>query len=34
LIGRVGGPLQQFQPSSLEPATFQREIDSLLGGAK
>jgi protein-disulfide isomerase len=34
LIGRAGGPLQQFQPSSLSPAPFEAEINSLLGRAK
>jgi protein-disulfide isomerase len=34
LIGRAGGPLRQFQPSSLGPAPFQAEIDGLLGRAK
>jgi protein-disulfide isomerase len=34
LIGRSGGPLHQFQPSSLRSAPFQAEINSLLGRAK
>ena len=34
LIGRAGGPLHQFQPSSLDPAPFQAEINGLLGRAK
>ena len=34
LIGRAGGPLQQFQPSSLTPAPFESELNGLLGGAK
>jgi protein-disulfide isomerase len=33
LIGRAGGPLRQFQPSSLSPAPFQAEINGLLGRA-
>lgn len=31
LIGRTGGALHQFQPSSLTPASFTAEIDSVLG---
>ena len=34
LIGRAGGPLRQFQPSTLDPAPFQAEIDSMLGGSR
>jgi protein-disulfide isomerase len=34
LIGRAGGPLRQFQPSSLTPAPFEAEINGLLRGAK
>ena len=34
LIGRAGGPLQQFQPSSLSRAPFEAEINGLLGRAK
>ena len=30
LIGRTGGPLRQFQPSALDAAPFQAEIDSVL----
>lgn len=33
LIGRAGGSLQQFQPSSLSPSPFQAEINRLLGRA-
>lgn len=31
LIGRFGGPLRLFQPSSLQAAPFEQAIDSLLG---
>jgi protein-disulfide isomerase len=34
LIGAAGGPLHQFQPSSLSPAPFETEINGLLRGAK
>jgi protein-disulfide isomerase len=34
LIGRTGGPLRQFQPSALDAAPFQTEIDSLLGRSR
>ena len=34
LIGRTGGVLHPFQPTSLTPAPFAAELDSLLGGRK
>jgi protein-disulfide isomerase len=34
LIGRSGGPLRQFQPSTLDAAPFQAEIDSVLGRSR
>jgi len=34
LIGRTGGPLRQFQPSALDAAPFQTEIDRVLGGSE
>jgi protein-disulfide isomerase len=34
LIGRAGGPLHQFQPSSLSPAPFVAEINGVLDGAR
>jgi protein-disulfide isomerase len=32
LIGRTGGVLHPFQPTSLTPAPFAAELDALLGG--
>jgi len=34
LIGRTGGVLRPFQPSSLTPAPFAAELDALLGGGR
>jgi protein-disulfide isomerase len=34
LIGRIGGPLRLFQPSSLQAAPFVQAIDSLLGRSR
>jgi protein-disulfide isomerase len=34
LIGRTGGPLRHFQPTSLTAAPFRAQIDSLLGGTR
>jgi protein-disulfide isomerase len=34
LIGRLGGPLHSFQPSSLQAAPFVRAIDGLLGRSR
>lgn len=34
LIGRVGGPLRLFQPSSLQAAPFVQAIDGLLGRSR
>lgn len=34
LIGRTGGPLRQFQPSALDAAPFQAEIDSVLRASR
>lgn len=34
LIGRIGGPLRLFQPSSLQATPFVQAIDSLLGRSR
>jgi protein-disulfide isomerase len=34
LIGRLGGPLRLFQPSSLQATPFEQAIDSLLGRSR
>jgi protein-disulfide isomerase len=34
LIGRLGGPLRLFQPSSLQAAPFEQAIDGLLGRSR